>query len=121
MNHKGKRANIRHLVDDAGLRFVQGSITDSEILKAHFVMRTASSTRRPSPPCRDRYGTRLPRERRRCVNGPLGVLVAARECGVKKVVYASSSSKIRLHYPCWREWKEFAPKLQVQEIRKKSL
>jgi nucleoside-diphosphate-sugar epimerase len=55
------------------------------------------------------------------VNGPLGVLVAARECGVKKVVYASSSSKIRLHYPCWREWKEFAPKLQVQEIRKKSL
>jgi hypothetical protein len=54
------------------------------------------------------------------VNGTLVVLVAAKECGVRKVVYASPG--IRRHAePAGESGKNSLSKLQIQEIRKKSL
>lgn len=87
----GKKENLRHLPDDSHLTFEQGSITDSYPLKdvcrdANGIFHEAAI---PSVPrsIRDPVATNDAN-----VNGTLNVLVAARDCGVKKVVYASSSS-----------------------------
>ena len=87
----GKLANIRSLIDTGKADFINGSITDVPLLKeafrgAEFIFHQAAI---PSVP--------------RSINDPLSsheanatgtlkVLLTARDCGVKKVVYASSSS-----------------------------
>jgi len=87
----GNMGNIQHLRDNPHFHFVQGSITDPGLLKDTFrnadgVFHQAAI---PSVPrsIKDPVATNDAN-----VNGTLQVLVAAKECGVKKVVYASSSS-----------------------------
>ena len=87
----GRMENIRHLVDVPTVTFVNGSVTD----QAH-LLKT----------CKDADGifheaaiTSVPRSvkdplasNEANVTGTLNVLVAAQKCGIKKIVYASSSS-----------------------------
>jgi len=87
----GKKEKLRHLCDHPRFHFVQGSITDPRLLKDTFknadgIFHQAAI---PSVPrsIQDPVATNDAN-----VNGTLQVLVAAKECGVKKVVYASSSS-----------------------------
>jgi len=87
----GRMENIRHLADSSKVTFLNGSVTDQAfLLKA----------------CKDADGifheaaiTSVPRSvkdplasNEANVTGTLNVLVAARKCGIKKIVYASSSS-----------------------------
>ncbi len=87
----GNMGNIQQLRDNPHFHFMQGSITDPEILKDTFknadgIFHQAAI---PSVPrsIKDPVATNDAN-----VNGTIAVLVAAKECGVKKVVYASSSS-----------------------------
>ena len=87
----GDMGNIQQLRDNPHFHFMQGSITDPEILKDTFknadgIFHQAAI---PSVPrsIKDPVATNDAN-----VNGTIAVLVAAKECGVKKVVYASSSS-----------------------------
>jgi len=87
----GRKENIRHLFDNPHFHFVQGSITNPDLLEDVFrgadgIFHQAAI---PSVPrsIKDPVATNDAN-----VNGTLRVLVAAKECGVKKVVYASSSS-----------------------------
>jgi UDP-glucose 4-epimerase len=87
----GKMENIAPLVDKNVIQFVQGSITDSSLLQklfrgVDFVYHEAALSRVPRSiddplTCNEVN-----------ITGTLKVLMAARENGVKKVVYASSSS-----------------------------
>jgi UDP-glucose 4-epimerase len=83
----GNEANIRGL----DIEFVKGSVTDLDLLRttfkdADYVFHQAAI---PSVPrsIKDPISTNEAN-----VNGTLNVLVAARDVGVKKVIYASSSS-----------------------------
>ena len=86
----GKEENIRHLAG-AGISFVRGSVTDSALLGRVMegvdgVFHQAAVVSVPRS-LRDPVGTNEAN-----VTGTLRVLVAARDAGVKAVVYASSSS-----------------------------
>lgn len=83
--------HIENLDQVRGVEFIQGSITDLPLLKdvfseVDFVLHQAAL---PSVPrsIKDPISSNMVN-----VDGTLNVLVAARDCGVKKVVYASSSS-----------------------------
>jgi UDP-glucose 4-epimerase len=87
----GNYENIKELVEGKRIRFVNGSITDLEKMKdtfggADYVLHQAAI---PSVPrsVEDPRGTNEAN-----VTGTLTVLIAARDCGVRKVVFASSSS-----------------------------
>ncbi len=88
----GKRENLAYLGALAGdLEFAIGDINDVDLLRrlmrdADFVLHQAAL---PSVPrsLADPLETHL-----HCLTGTLNVLVAARDCGVKRVVYAASSS-----------------------------
>ncbi|MCY4464003.1 MAG: SDR family oxidoreductase [Chloroflexi bacterium] len=88
----GKRENLAHLQAlDGDLELVIGDINDSALLQglmrgADFVLHQAAL---PSVPrsLADPLETHL-----HCLTGTLNVLVAARDCGVRRVVYAASSS-----------------------------
>jgi UDP-glucose 4-epimerase len=87
----GKKDNIRHLLDHPNFRFVEGSITSIDLLNDAFqnadgIFHQAAI---PSVPrsIQDPVATNNAN-----VNGTLNVLLAARDCGVRKVAYASSSS-----------------------------
>jgi len=87
----GNLENIRDLIDDQSIMFVKGSVTDLDLLQETFknvdyVFHEAaipSVPRSVKDPIKSNYAN---------VNGTLNVLVAARDNGVEKVVYASSSS-----------------------------
>lgn len=87
----GNIKNIKDFIDSNKIEFVRGSVTDLELLKKAFknvdyVFHEAavpSVPRSVKDPVRSNFVN---------VNGTLNVLVASRENGVKKVVYASSSS-----------------------------
>jgi len=87
----GNPENIRGLIDNQSIMFVEGSITDLDLLNKTFknvdyVFHEAaipSVPRSVKDPIESNYAN---------VNGTLNVLVAARDSGVEKVVYASSSS-----------------------------
>jgi len=87
----GNLENIKGLVDNQSILFVEGSITDLDLLDKTFknvdyVFHEAaipSVPRSIKDPIKSNYTN---------VNGTLNVLVAARDRGVEKVVYASSSS-----------------------------
>ncbi|MDD1666351.1 MAG: SDR family oxidoreductase [Methanomicrobiales archaeon] len=86
----GKEENIRHLAG-AGISFVRGSVTDSALLGRVMegvdgVFHQAAVVSVPRS-LRDPVATNEAN-----VTGTLRVLVAARDAGVKAVVYASSSS-----------------------------
>ncbi|MCD6455484.1 MAG: SDR family oxidoreductase [Methanophagales archaeon] len=87
----GKMANIRKFNRSTNINFVRGSITDLNLLKGVFkdtdyVFHQAAI---PSVPrsVKDPIASNNAN-----INGTLNVLVAAKDCDVKKVVYASSSS-----------------------------
>ncbi len=87
----GKKENIQNLIDYPHLTYVQGSITDLYLLKKAFagmdgIFHQAAI---PSVP-RSVQNPVATNEAN--VNGTLRILVAAKDCNVKKVVYASSSS-----------------------------
>lgn len=87
----GHLKNIQDLIDDQSITFVKGDITDLNLLNHTFknidyVFHEAAI---PSVPrsVKDPISSNNAN-----VNGTLNVLVAAKDNGVKKVVYASSSS-----------------------------
>ncbi len=87
----GKMENVQHLLNRENTEFVQGSITDPGLLQklfagADYIFHQAAI---PSVP-RSIENPLASHEAN--VNGTLNVLLAARDAGVKKVVYASSSS-----------------------------
>jgi len=87
----GKRENIANLQDNAHFEFVKGSITDLSLLKQVFedvdcVFHQAAI------PSVQRSVENPQATNEANVNGTLNVLIAARDCGVRKVIYASSSS-----------------------------
>jgi UDP-glucose 4-epimerase len=87
----GKMENITPFLTQENVRFVQGSITDLPLLKTSFEGADgifhegaiASVPRSIANPVATNEAN---------VTGTLNVLVAARDCGVRKVVFASSSS-----------------------------
>jgi len=85
----GKMANLRKF--DQNINLVRGSITDLNLLKEIFkgVEYVFHQAAIPSVPRSIKYPIASNNAN---VNGTLNVLVAARDCDVKKVVYASSSS-----------------------------
>lgn len=84
----GKRDNLRHL---SGFEFHEVSVTDLAALMSIFkgVDYVLHQAALPSVPrsVDDPLGTN-----EQCVTGTLNVLLAARDAGVKRVVYAASSS-----------------------------
>ena len=85
----GKMENLRKF--DQNINLVRGSITDLNLLKGIFkgVDYVFHQAAIPSVPrsVKDPIASNNAN-----VNGTLNVLVAAKDCGVKKVIYASSSS-----------------------------
>lgn len=87
----GRDGNIKNLVSRGKVRLVKGSITSLDALKtafrgADYVLHQAaipSVPRSVSDPIKTNDAG---------ITGTLTVLVAARDCGVRKVVFASSSS-----------------------------
>lgn len=87
----GRKENIKNLIEMENVRFVNGSITDLKLLQKNFeevdcVFHEAAI---PSVP-RSVENPLATNEAN--VKGTLNVLSAARDCDVRKVVYASSSS-----------------------------
>ncbi|PXF51461.1 MAG: GDP-mannose 4,6-dehydratase [Candidatus Methanophagaceae archaeon] len=87
----GRRENLQNLKNLKKCLFVEGSVTDLDLVRGvfkgcDFVFHQAAI---PSVPrsVKDPLTTNNAN-----TNGTLNVLVAARDCGVKKVVFASSSS-----------------------------
>ena len=87
----GRRENLQNLKNLKKCLFVEGSVTDLDLVRGvfkgcDFVFHQAAI---PSVPrsVKDPLATNNVN-----TNGTLNVLVAARDCGVKKVVFASSSS-----------------------------
>ena len=87
----GKRENIQPFLKKKNVTFVQGSITDCAVLKKTFEgadgifheAAIASVPRSINNPLATNEAN---------VTGTLNVLVAARDCGARKVLFASSSS-----------------------------
>jgi UDP-glucose 4-epimerase len=87
----GKKQNIQHLLEKETVSFVEGSITDIHALKKvadrvdgiFHEAAIASVMRSLKNPLATNEAN---------VQGTLNVLLTARDCGVKKVVFASSSS-----------------------------
>lgn len=87
----GRMENITDLLKRTEVQFVKGSVTDLELLKSIFndvdcVFHQAAI---PSVQRSVEYPLATNEVN---VNGTLNVLLVAKECGVEKVVYASSSS-----------------------------
>ena len=85
----GKLENIKHLIDNEKIIFKKGDIRDLDFLKKEFdgvdyIFHQAAIVSVPfsieDPVLTNEVN----------VNGTLNVLIAAKECGVKKVIYASS-------------------------------
>jgi UDP-glucose 4-epimerase len=87
----GKKQNIHHLLGKKTVTFVEGSITDMQALKkvadgVDGIFHEAAIASVPRS-LKDPLATNEAN-----VLGTLNVLITARDCGVKKVVFASSSS-----------------------------
>ncbi len=87
----GKMENIRELIEERKIRFVRGSVTDLKLIKrvlkgVDFVFHEAAIPS-VSRSVRDPLATN-----EAGVTGTLTMLVASRDCGIKKLVFASSSS-----------------------------
>ena len=82
----GRRENIEHLLDHPRVTFVEGSITDLDLLMETFPGADGIFHQAAIPS--------VPRSASIEVNmdGTVSVLVAAKDCGVPAVVAASSSS-----------------------------
>lgn len=87
----GRRENIQPFLNIKNVEFVQGSITDLALLKKSFegadgIFHEAAIVSVPR-------SVEYPMETHEInLSGTLNVLVAARDCGVRKVVFASSAA-----------------------------
>ncbi len=87
----GKRENLAHLIDNPNLTVYEMSVTDKEALDeafkgADYVFHEAALASVP-------MSVEDPlRSHEHCATGTLKVLLAARDAGVKRVVYAASSA-----------------------------
>ena len=87
----GKRENLVDLVSQTDCTFIEGSVTDLDLLRT--VFRDIDCVFHQAAIPSVQRSVEDPRATNEAnVNGTLSVLIAARDCGVKKVVYASSSS-----------------------------
>jgi UDP-glucose 4-epimerase len=87
----GKRENLVDLVSQRDCTFIEGSVTDLDLLRT--VFRDIDCVFHQAAIPSVQRSVEDPRATNEAnVNGTLSVLIAARDCGVKKVVYASSSS-----------------------------
>ncbi len=87
----GKRENLVDLVSQTDCTFIEGSVTDLDLLRT--VFRDIDCVFHQAAIPSVQRSVEDPRATNDAnVNGTLAVLIAARDCGVKKVVYASSSS-----------------------------
>jgi nucleoside-diphosphate-sugar epimerase len=87
----GRMENIQNLVDTPRVTFVNGSVIDQALLQktckdAEGIFHEAAITSVPRS-VKDPLASNEAN-----VTGTLNVLVAAQKCGIKKIVYASSSS-----------------------------
>jgi len=87
----GKKTNIEPFLDGKRVSFVNGSVTDLEVLRVAFsgadgIFHEGAIASVP----RSIANPKATNEAN--VTGTLNVLIAAQECGVKKIVFASSSS-----------------------------
>ena len=87
----GKLPNIESLLKDRSAEYVQGSITDLSLLKKLFsgvdyVFHLAAASSVPGSIENPKFTHNVN------ITGTLNVLIAARDKGVKKVVYASSAA-----------------------------
>ena len=87
----GKMENLQNLINNENVQFIQSSITDLALLQKFFqgVDYVFHQAAIPSVP-RSIENPFASHEAN--ITGTLGVLLAARDNGVKKVIYASSSS-----------------------------
>jgi nucleoside-diphosphate-sugar epimerase len=85
----GRTENLDNILDK--INFVRGSITDLDLLKTEF---TEADTifHQAAIPSVERSVNDPIATNEANVDGTLKVLVAAKDCGVRKVVFASSSS-----------------------------
>ena len=87
----GRKENISDLIDEDTIEFVKGSITDLNLLQETFknIEYVFHQAALPSVPrsMKDPLTTNQVN-----INGTLNVLIAAKNTGVQKVMYASSSS-----------------------------
>ncbi|MDP3105692.1 MAG: SDR family oxidoreductase [Candidatus Methanoperedens sp.] len=87
----GRMENIKELLKKENVRFIRGSITDLELLQKSFncidyVFHQAALASVPRS-IQNPIGSNEAN-----ITGTLNVLTASRDCGIKKVIYASSSS-----------------------------
>lgn len=87
----GSMSNIEHLLDDDNFKFIEGDITDygtceAAVCGAEFVMHEAAWGSVPRSIEMPRYYETVN------IAGTLNMMEASRQAGVKKFVYASSSS-----------------------------
>jgi UDP-glucose 4-epimerase len=87
----GKMENITALLKSAQVRFVKGIVTNQELLRGIFDEVDCVFHQAAIPSVQRSVENPLITNEVN-VNGTLNVLFAAKECGVEKVVYASSSS-----------------------------
>lgn len=87
----GKKENIESFLQKADVSFVQGSITDLSTLNRVFTGADGIFHEGAIPSVPRSIANPLASNEAN-VTGTLNVLVAARDCGVKKVLFASSSS-----------------------------
>jgi UDP-glucose 4-epimerase len=87
----GKIENIQNLQNNENFEFVKGSITDLNLLKQIFEGADCIFHQAAIPSVQRSVENPIATNEAN-IKGTLNVLIAARDCGVKKVVYASSSS-----------------------------
>ncbi|WFN34999.1 SDR family oxidoreductase [Methanogenium sp. S4BF] len=87
----GRRKNLNGLVDLENVTFVEGSITDLDLLLDVFRNKDGIFHQGAIPSVPRSIADPIATNQAG-IDGTLNVLVAAKECGVRKVVYASSSS-----------------------------
>jgi UDP-glucose 4-epimerase len=85
----GRLENLEDILDR--VEFIRGSVTDLELLREAFIGADAIFHQGAIPSVQ-RSVDNPPASNHANLDGTLNVLVAARDCGAKKVIYASSSS-----------------------------
>lgn len=89
--YSGKERNVEHNLKNRKFRLIKGDILDFKLLKETFAGVTTVFHLAAQPGVR--YSVKNPHKVLRVnVEGTLNVLIAARDLGVDKIVYASSSS-----------------------------
>ncbi len=87
----GRYCNIQEMVDNQSVTFTEGSITDPDLLNQTF-SGADGIFHQGAIPSVPRSIADPARTNKVNIEGTLNVLIAARDCNVRKVVFASSSS-----------------------------